>query len=295
MRCGWLLVVLTACSGRSHSQVKSPPEALLAATPDSADAAYDARNWAECAAQWMSISERASGEQRAGALYDAACCYALDGRAETAVTTLEAALAAGYWDAEHVAEDSDLASIRGHHPKWSVIEARVKTSFAAFEKSIREPALRRELVALAAKDQQAREENSPNVDTITREATARMKEIVATYGWPGRSLVGSDGANAAWVLVQHADADVAFQRTCLEKMEALVQTGEAARKDFAFLWDRVAVNEGRPQRYGTQLDGDDPLPMEDPAHVDARRKEMGLSTLAEYKELARKADKIEKK
>jgi hypothetical protein len=42
--------------------------------------------------------------------------------------------------------------------------------------------------------------------------TARMKRIVAERGWPGRSLVGDDGAQAAWLLVQHADHDPAFQR-----------------------------------------------------------------------------------
>ena len=50
--------------------------------------------------------------------------------------------------------------------------------------------------------------------------TARMKGIVDEHGWPGRSLAGEDGANAAWLLVQHADADPAFQERCLALMEA---------------------------------------------------------------------------
>jgi len=43
----------------------------------------------------------------------------------------------------------------------------------------------------------------------------RMKEIIAKYGWTGKSLVGTDGATAAWLLVQHSDRDVAFQRLAL--------------------------------------------------------------------------------
>ena len=43
----------------------------------------------------------------------------------------------------------------------------------------------------------------------------RLKEIVDQYGWPGKSMVGKDGAQAAWLLAQHADADHAFQKKCL--------------------------------------------------------------------------------
>jgi hypothetical protein len=39
-----------------------------------------------------------------------------------------------------------------------------------------------------------------------------LKGVIAAHGWPGASLVGTDGAHAAWLLAQHADADPAFQR-----------------------------------------------------------------------------------
>jgi hypothetical protein len=45
---------------------------------------------------------------------------------------------------------------------------------------------------------------------------AWLKETVAEVGWPGRSMVGEDGAHAAWLLAQHADRDPAFQRRCLD-------------------------------------------------------------------------------
>jgi hypothetical protein len=97
-----------------------------------------------------------------------------------------------------------------------------------------------------------------------------MKGIIAAKGWPGKKLVGGDGANAAWTLVQHADAHPAFQQECLALLEKAVAAGDADPADHAYLYDRVAVNQKRPQRYGTQL-GDDgePQPIEDPANVDA--------------------------
>lgn len=290
-----LFALLVACGGRSKAP---PPTVPLTATitPESAEAAYDAKNWSECAAQWMTVSEAAAAEQKTGALYDAACCYALDGRVDAAIAALEAALDAGYWDAEHMAADEDLATVRAH-AKWPALKERVDAGFAAFEKTLVAPALRKELLAIATKIEASQlaitgPTDKPAIEAamaIDRDATAKMKEVVATHGWPGKRVVGVDGANAAALLVQHADSDLAFQKDCLAKMEPLVQAGEVAGKDYAYLWDRVAIAEGKPQRYGTQLEGDDIAPLEDPANVDARRKAVGLGTLADYRAYVKKA------
>lgn len=114
-----------------------------------------------------------------------------------------------------------------------------------------------------------------------------MKRIVAKYGWPTRKMVGSDGTRAAWLLVQHADLAVAFQRRCLTLLEAHNSDGQVDRADLAYLTDRVLVNEGKPQVYGSQVHVVDgvrkPRPIRDPENVDKRRKSMGLNkTLKEY-------------
>jgi hypothetical protein len=56
---------------------------------------------------------------------------------------------------------------------------------------------------------------------IDAEATAFLKMVVDEHGWPGISLVGEDGASAAWLLAQHADADPEFQAPVLKLMEPL--------------------------------------------------------------------------
>ncbi len=113
--------------------------------------------------------------------------------------------------------------------------------------------------------------------------TARLKEIVAQVGWPTISMVGGDAAGAAWLLAQHADRDRVFQQDVLARIEKLLPSGEATRKEYAYLYDRI--NE--PQRYGTQgtcLDSAHwaPRPIENEADVDKRRAEVGLPTMAEY-------------
>lgn len=54
--------------------------------------------------------------------------------------------------------------------------------------------------------------------------------------------------------------------------------------------DRLLVADKKPQRFGTQLDGNfKPLPIEDAANVDQRRADLGLSSMAEYVKMARQA------
>ncbi len=83
--------------------------------------------------------------------------------------------------------------------------------------------------------------------------TDRLREIVSEHGWPGRSLVGEEGAHHAWLIAQHADRQLDFQRQALELLADAVQRGEAAQRDWAYLTDRVRMNEGREQVYGTQI------------------------------------------
>src|SRR5262249_5757297 len=65
------------------------------------------------------------------------------------------------------------------------------------------------------------------LQALNGDNTEWLKEVVRTRGWPGRSLVGYRGADAAWLLAQHADGDTAFQRECLELLEKAVEQGEA--------------------------------------------------------------------
>src|SRR5262249_61914415 len=102
---------------------------------------------------------------------------------------------------------------------------------------------------------------------------------------PGKGLGGPAGPNAAWLLVQHADRDLSFQKRCLGLLKTAAQKGEATGEQLAYLTDRVRVGEKKPQVYGTQLRWVDgklrPQPIEDEANVDKRRKAVGLSPLAD--------------
>ncbi len=173
--------------------------------------------------------------------------------------------------------------------------------------TIRLPDLRKELLEREARDQRARRALMPangqrgdevQIDqskimelmAVDKENREWLKQQVDEHGWLGRSLVGTDGSGAAWLLVQHADTDRAFQRECLDLMTA-AGADEVFMKNVAYLTDRVLVGEGKPQRYGTQVgvvDGKVRFEeCEDPDNLNLRRAEMGLGTIEEYLQVIR--------
>lgn len=119
--------------------------------------------------------------------------------------------------------------------------------------------------------------------------TAELKRILEArkWKWITRSEFGDEVSEAAWLLAQHADRDPAFQKKVLGVIEKLPET-EVAKKDVAYLFDRVAVKTNAPQRYATQwdCDGATPVPQGPKLDLDAverRRAEIGLGPLDEYK------------
>jgi hypothetical protein len=148
--------------------------------------------------------------------------------------------------------------------------------------------LRAELLRRAEQDQAARAEPGPDWMMVAMVDAGNLtwrKVVVAEAGWPGRSVVGKDGAHAAWLLAQHADRDPAFQRRCLDLITEAVKSGEASPADLAYLTDRVLLAEGQHQEYGTQMTGREdgwvPRRLRDPETVDERRAAMSLGPLSE--------------
>lgn len=167
-------------------------------------------------------------------------------------------------------------------------------------------ALRRELLERAEKDQSIRTElikediSKPNptlldrMKTIDHANTKRLIAIVKEHGWPGVKLVGTDGANAAFLIVQHADHSV--QKEMLPLVERAFKEGDFSSQNYALLLDRVLVGEGKPQVFGTQAEPFDQwinqepklAPISDEKNVDERRRQMGLPTIEEYRKLLKK-------
>ena len=179
----------------------------------------------------------------------------------------------------------------------------------------REPRLRRELLLREKKDQVVRQkliafakqhglaidgEELTNRGKHILEEMAKidaenrrwLKEIVGKSGWPGRTLVSEDGAHAAFLLVQHANRDLALQKHCLRLMQ-MAPKDDVAAANVALLTDRVRLAEGKKQLYGTQVElrhgrwqvqGE----VEEFDKLNERREKVGLPPIEEYLRIVEK-------
>lgn len=158
-------------------------------------------------------------------------------------------------------------------------------------------ALSKELVALAKTDFSVRDElvadgslcnhgYHPRMEAVHKFNAARLAAIIEQYGWPGISLVGEEGAWAAWLIAQHAIGNPPFMRRCLSSLQQAASIKEVFPWQAAMLEDRVRMYEGKPQIYGTQFQPSKngelvPYQIENPEAVNDRRLEVGLNTLEE--------------
>jgi hypothetical protein len=142
-------------------------------------------------------------------------------------------------------------------------------------------------LAVSAEDRQAlREEVNRELRPIDDDNLRYLKSVLPADGWFRNSRDGKQATEDAWLIVQHA-SDRDFQKAVLARMEQLVPLGEVSGPDYALLYDRTEMFEGRPQKYGSQGTCEAGVTviykLQDPARVDALRKSVGLAdSLADY-------------
>jgi len=120
-----------------------------------------------------------------------------------------------------------------------------------------------------------------------------LSDIIDKIGYPTIDKVGKEANEAAWLVIQHSIGQPEFMKKCAKLLENAVSENKANPKSLAYLTDRIAVFEGKPQLYGTQFDWDkngnlSPNIFDDLTKVNERRKSIGLNTLEEQTEIMRK-------
>lgn len=132
---------------------------------------------------------------------------------------------------------------------------------------------------------------------LNAENTRWARGLIGAHGWLGRSLVGEEGADCAWILVQHADRDRELQDRCLDLLYTAVRHGEADPRHYAMLADRLRRMDGRPQLYGTHcrlVDGALTFngAVADPEQLAERRHVLGLPDIATDEAALRAGDSL---
>jgi hypothetical protein len=129
-------------------------------------------------------------------------------------------------------------------------------------------------------DQRLRRENQikSEADILNQ---SRVISLIEQCGFPKESEVGSKGMQAVFLIVQHSN-----RRTREKYFPALKEVLDP--KDAALLEDRILLESGERQKYGTQIIFNDETntyevrAIDDPARVNERRKMVGLEPIEEY-------------
>jgi hypothetical protein len=120
----------------------------------------------------------------------------------------------------------------------------------------------------------------------------RIAAILDSIGYPGKSMVGDTAYTAAFFVVQHSN--LKNREKYIPLIRNAAEKNEIEWKYVAMMIDRIQTDKHEKQIYGTQLRGiKDPntgfateklkfFPIEDPANVNQRRKQVGLSPIEEY-------------
>ncbi|SHL32534.1 DUF6624 domain-containing protein [Flavobacterium chilense] len=120
-----------------------------------------------------------------------------------------------------------------------------------------------------------------------------LNDIIDTIGYPTIDKVGTEASEAAWLIIQHSIGQPEFMKKCAEELKKAITKNKANPINLAYLTDRIAVFEDKPQLYGTQFDWDEngelsPNYFDDLTKVNQRRKQIGLPTLEDQIEIMRK-------
>lgn len=110
----------------------------------------------------------------------------------------------------------------------------------------------------------------------------RVVEIIEEYGWLGISEVGESANQALFLTVQHA-LDKSVRAKYFFLLEESAKKGESHMSDMAAMKDRMLIESGGRQLYGTQykiVAGKIIyLPLDDSIRVNERRKAIGMDNI----------------
>lgn len=151
--------------------------------------------------------------------------------------------------------------------------------------------LQKKILKMAEVDQRIRKTRRldfKKMREIDRKNIKEIKKIVKEYGWPVKSLVGAKASARAWLLIQHADRDLKFQKMCLGLIKKAAKRHDVSKWQIAYLTDRILMNQKKKQIYGTQIKLNKktkeiiPHSIKDSKNLDKLRKSFGLEPFEKY-------------
>ena len=121
-----------------------------------------------------------------------------------------------------------------------------------------------------------------NISQMDEMNNVMLQRVIKDHGYPAASDFGMVTTHKFWILIMHQDKDLELQQSVLQWMRSMLFEGEVIGRDLAYLEDRVAVNKGECQVYGTQFRYDSeqnknvPFDICEVKKLKKLRKKMGL-------------------
>ncbi|HKP31074.1 MAG TPA: DUF6624 domain-containing protein [Chitinophagaceae bacterium] len=261
------------------------------------------KNYQAASARFKEAFDALGGNAFSTDRYNAACAYALAGNADSAFYHLfRLANTSKYDNYDHLTTDADLASLHSDK-RWKTLTSEVKENRQKAEANL-DTMLVRILDTIHRNDQMHRIAmdslekkygwESKEMQNLFQEMgkadsinVIRVSKILDSRGWLGSDIVGRQGNQTLFLVIQHA-TQLDVQLKYLPMMKQAAKDGKLNRASLAMLEDRLELRQGRPQIYGSQIGRDDSTgeyhvqAMIDPDNVDKRRAEVGLGKLQDY-------------
>lgn len=266
------------------------------------DSLYQAKNYKASGIAYASAFKVAKDTGTADDRYDAASSWALANMPDSAFANLEYLVKKlDYSNSGRLFRDMDLMSLFPDK-RWLPLLQRVNGNRIVKEAGYNMP-LMKQLDSIYRDDQFYRLQldsvqkkyggNSKEMSGLEQAMNdkdsvnlAEVEKILNLYGWLGEDAVGERGSTALYLVIQHADKET--RAKYLPIMRDAVKEGRAKAANLALMEDRVALEAGKKQIYGSQLARDTQTgkyyfrPIEDEPNVNIRRAAMGLEPLEYY-------------
>jgi len=130
-------------------------------------------------------------------------------------------------------------------------------------------------------DQKIRREN--NLIKYAKEDHRNQELIISIIekcGMPTLNEVNQEQMNAIWLGLQHTENKYRIKYFPL--IEKAVKNGDLSKEQYALMKDRILMDEGKPQIFGSQIKNGKLYDLEEPETVNERRQEMGLEPIEDY-------------
>lgn len=125
-------------------------------------------------------------------------------------------------------------------------------------------------------------------DSVNLDNQKKVKSLYNKYGYLGFDKIGEENSYKFWLPIQHADNDVDFQKVILKDLKKEVKKKNAHKNSYALLTDRVSINTGEKQLFGTQVSYNEygqAIPKNgliDSINIEKLRREYDLPTFKDY-------------